>query len=67
MRDRACDVEGGVDGYLDPDVAAQRLEIGVGEGIVLGVDDLDPAGAVGMDDRRNFVTRRGFDRAVSTM
>ena len=67
LRDRTCDIEGGVDRELDADVTAERLQIGVGEGIILGVHDLDSPGAVGMDDGRNFGARRGLDCAVSTM
>src|SRR5712671_550859 len=49
LRDWPGNIEGGVDGYLDAEVAAERLEIGVGEGIVLRTHDLNPPGAVGMD------------------
>src|SRR5258708_4728118 len=42
LRDRAGDVEGGVDGDLDADTAAERLQIGVGEGIIFLAHDLNP-------------------------
>jgi hypothetical protein len=53
-----CDIEGRVDRQFHTNVAAERLEVGVGEGIVLGAHDLDAAGAVGADDGWNFLTRR---------
>ena len=52
---------------LDADMTAERLQISVGERIVLRIHDLDPAGAVGMDDGRDFAARVRLDRAVSTM
>ena len=48
-------------------MTAERLQISVGERIVLRIHDLDPAGAVGMDDGRDFAARVRLDRAVSTM
>ena len=60
LGDRTGDIEGRVDGDLDADVTAERLQIGVGEGIIPRVDDLDPAGAVGMDHGRDLFARRGL-------
>ena len=57
LRDRAGDVEGGVDGYLNADAPAERFQIGVGEGIVLRTHDLNPPRSVRMNHRRNFAAR----------
>ena len=53
LRDRAGDVERRVHRDLDADAAAERLEIGIGERIGLLAHDLQPAGAVGVDDGGN--------------
>src|SRR5258707_4943568 len=48
LRDGACNIEGGIDRYLDADAAAERFQVCVGEGIVRFAHDLDSPGAVGV-------------------
>ena len=60
LRDRRGDVEGGVHRHLDADPAAERLEVGVGEGIGVLAHDLQAARAVGVDDRGNALARLRF-------
>ena len=60
LRDGARDIERRVDRHLDADMAAERLQISVGEGIVARAHDLQPPGAVGVDDSRNLFARAGL-------
>src|SRR5262249_26161330 len=58
--DWSCHVERSIDRRLDADMAAQRLEVGIGQRIGTLAYDLQPPCAVGVNDGGNALTSLGL-------